>query len=134
MISIDLSTQGFTNGQELDNTPITVNHDITLTFHKGTSSNSPKYYNTGTAVRCYGGNNFTVETSSGYISADTLKESFAATIQALEDISTYKQEALPRIKQTVEEFQAIAEEGQKYIDRLEERDQKLALPEEGASE
>ena len=64
------------------------------------------------------------------ISAETLKQSFAETIQALEDISTYKQEALPRIKQTVEEFQQIAEEGQKYIDRLEERDRKLALPEE----
>ena len=65
------------------------------------------------------------------ISVETLKASFADTIQALEDISTYKQAALPRIKQTVEEFQQIAEEGQKYIDRLEERDQKHALPEEG---
>ena len=65
------------------------------------------------------------------ISVDTLKESFAETIQALEDISTYKQEALPRIKQTVEEFRVIAEEGQRHIDRLEERDRKLALPEEG---
>ena len=63
------------------------------------------------------------------ISADTLKESFSETIQALEDISTYKQEALPRIKQTIAEFQAIADEGQKYIDRLEERDQALSLPE-----
>lgn len=67
------------------------------------------------------------------ISADTLKQSFADTIQALEDISTYKQEALPRIKQMVEEFQSIAEEGQKHIDLLEERDQKLQLPEEGTS-
>ena len=59
------------------------------------------------------------------ISAETLKESFAETIQALEDISNYKQAALPRIKQTVQEFQAIAEEGQRYIDRLEARDQQL---------
>ena len=59
------------------------------------------------------------------ISAETLKESFAETIQALEDISNYKQAALPRIKQTIQEFQAIAEEGQRYVDRLEERDQKL---------
>ncbi len=59
------------------------------------------------------------------ISADTLRESFAETIQALEDISTYKQEALPRIKQTIAEFQAIAEEGQKHIDQLEARDQAL---------
>ena len=76
------------------------------------------------------------------ISADTLKESFAETIQALEDISNYKQAALPRIKQTIQEFQAIADEGQRYIDRLEKRDEQLmeagmsdrqgALPENGA--
>ena len=60
------------------------------------------------------------------ISADTLKESFAETIQALEDISNYKQAALPRIKQTIQEFQAIADEGQRYIDRLEERDMQLS--------
>lgn len=66
------------------------------------------------------------------ISTETLKESFANTIQALEDISTYKQEALPRIKQTIAEFQAIAEEGQKHIDRIEARDQ--ALIEAGVSD
>ena len=59
------------------------------------------------------------------IDVATLKESFAETIQALEDISNYKQEALPRIKQTIAEFQAIADEGQKHIDRLEERDRAL---------
>ena len=59
------------------------------------------------------------------ISTDTLKASFADTIQALEDISNYKQMALPRIKQTIAEFQAIAEEGQKHIDRIEARDQQL---------
>ncbi len=59
------------------------------------------------------------------ISTDTLKASFADTIQALEDISNYKQMALPRIKETIAEFQAIAEEGQKHIDRLEARDQQL---------
>ena len=60
------------------------------------------------------------------ISADTLKQSFADTIQALEDISTYKQMALPRIKQTIAEFQELATEGQKHIDRLEARDRQLA--------
>ena len=64
------------------------------------------------------------------IDVATMKESFAETIQALEDISNYKQEALPRIKQTIAEFQAIAEEGQKHIDRLEERDRALATPQD----
>lgn len=53
------------------------------------------------------------------ISTETLRQSFADTIQALEDISTYKQQALPRIKATIAEFQEIAETGNEYIARLE---------------
>lgn len=41
---------------------------ISITFDKGTSNNPPKYYTSGTAVRCYGGNHFTVSSSSGAIS------------------------------------------------------------------
>ena len=77
------------------------------------------------------GTEIQMKATEANISADTLKASFADTLQALEDISTYKQEALPRIKQTIAEFQAIAEEGQKHIDRLEARDQQLL---EAASE
>lgn len=33
---------------------------FTLTFNNGTNSNTPKYYTTGAAVRCYGGNYFTI--------------------------------------------------------------------------
>ena len=46
-------------------------------------------------------------------------------MQALEDISTYKAAALPRIKKTIEDFREIAEEGQKHIDRLERFDKRL---------
>ena len=53
------------------------------------------------------------------ISADTLKQSFADTIQALEDISTYKQEALPRIRQTINEFQEMANAGEAYLQKVE---------------
>ena len=53
------------------------------------------------------------------ISVDTLKSAFADTIQALEDISNYKQEALPRIKQTIAEFQELADTGNDYIARIE---------------
>lgn len=34
--------------------------DVTLTFDKGSNSNAPKYFNNGTALRCYGGNKITV--------------------------------------------------------------------------
>ena len=57
--------------------------------------------------------------SEANISTETLKASFADTIQALEDISKFKQEALPRIKQTIADFEAIAAEGNKYVERLE---------------
>ena len=67
-----------------------------------------------------------VKASEANISAETLKESFADTLQALEDISTYKQQALPRIKATIADFQEIAAEGQKHVDRLEARDKQLA--------
>ncbi|HAM16418.1 MAG TPA: toxic anion resistance protein [Eggerthellaceae bacterium] len=53
------------------------------------------------------------------ISADTLKQAFADTIQALEDISTYKQEALPMIRQSILEFQEMADTGEKYLQQLE---------------
>ena len=67
-----------------------------------------------------------VKATEANISIDTLKASFADTLQALEDISTYKQAALPRIKQTIEDFREIAEEGQKHVDRLESIDRRLA--------
>ena len=56
--SINMKAQGFGNGEEV--TTVKQN-DVTVTFSKGTStSNVPKYYNTGEAVRCYAGNSFTV--------------------------------------------------------------------------
>ncbi|MBE6473172.1 MAG: toxic anion resistance protein [Coriobacteriaceae bacterium] len=57
--------------------------------------------------------------SEANISADTLKQSFADTIQALEDISTYKQEALPRIRQTIAEFQEMADAGEQYLQKID---------------
>ena len=67
-----------------------------------------------------------VKATEANISVDTLKESFADTLQALEDISTYKQNALPRIKKTIEDFREIADEGQRHVDRLETIDRRLA--------
>ena len=55
-ITIDFTTKGYGNQQTIES----VTQDgITITFDKGTNSNAPKYYNTGTAIRCYGGNTFT---------------------------------------------------------------------------
>ena len=60
VVTIDLSAQGYENGQAFES--LTVG-DITLTGDKGTNSNAPKYYNTGSAVRFYGDNSLTVKSS-----------------------------------------------------------------------
>ena len=53
------------------------------------------------------------------ISVETLQKSFEDTIQALDDISKYKQEALPRIRQTIDDFYALAATGEEHLRRIE---------------
>ena len=51
------------------------------------------------------------QASSSTINADVLKSAFEETFNALDDISNYKREALPRMKQTIEDFRQMAEVG-----------------------
>ena len=60
------------------------------------------------------------QSSEAMISTDTLKQSFADTLEALQNISEYRREALPRMQSTIEEFRKLAEEGQKQLDEMEE--------------
>ncbi len=53
------------------------------------------------------------------ISVETLKTAFADVIDAMNAISTYKQEALPRMHEAIGQFRELAEEGEKQIQRLE---------------
>ena len=48
--------QGYSNSQDLDGVEITLDTKTTMTCAKGTGSNGPKYYTSGSAVRTYGGN------------------------------------------------------------------------------
>lgn len=57
------------------------------------------------------------------ISVDTLKQAFTDVISALDTISTYKQEALPKMRQTILEFRELADIGEKQILRLEKGSQ-----------
>ncbi len=60
-IVIDFTAKGYTNSQEVT----TVEQDgVTVTFDKGTNSNTPKYFTSGTAVRVYGGGTMTVSSGS----------------------------------------------------------------------
>ena len=56
---------GYANGEEITN--VTIDSNITATFEKGSGSNAPKYYTTGTAIRCYANNSFEIKAASGNI-------------------------------------------------------------------
>ena len=53
------------------------------------------------------------------ISPEVLKASFSEALQAIEDVSNYKEEALPKMKETIEMFSDMADEGQKVVDKIE---------------
>lgn len=53
------------------------------------------------------------------INIESLKNAFRDTFDALDDISNYKQAALPQMKAQILEFQLLAEEGEKRIQNLE---------------
>jgi uncharacterized protein YaaN involved in tellurite resistance len=53
------------------------------------------------------------------ISPEVLKASFSEALQAIEDVSVYKQDALPKMKETIEMFSDLADEGQTVVDKLE---------------
>ncbi|MNN83240.1 Toxic anion resistance protein (TelA) [compost metagenome] len=60
------------------------------------------------------------------ISVDTLKQAFADVLSALDSISAYKQEALPKMRETIDHFREMADDGEKQIHRLE-RGHKLGI-------
>ncbi|MBQ2666118.1 toxic anion resistance protein [Methanobrevibacter sp.] len=53
------------------------------------------------------------------ISPDVLKASFAEALQAIEDVSTYKVQALPQMKETIDMFSEMAQDGQKVVEKIE---------------
>lgn len=53
------------------------------------------------------------------ISVDTLKQAFTDVLSALDSISTYKQEALPKMRETIHQFRELADSGEQQIQRLE---------------
>ena len=59
------------------------------------------------------------------ISPDVLKASFAEALQAIEDVSTYKQQALPKMKETINMFSDMADEGQKVVEKIETTNSQL---------
>ena len=53
------------------------------------------------------------------ISPEILKASFLEAISAIEDVSTYKEQALPKMKETIMMFSDMAQDGQKVVEKIE---------------
>lgn len=63
-VEIDFSAQGLENAEDVTVKEFRSSdgNKIVVTFENGTNEkNGPKYYNTGTAIRCYGGNKINVK-------------------------------------------------------------------------
>ena len=68
------------------------------------------------------------------VSVDTLKEAFANTFDALDAVSSYKSKALPQMKDTIEQFRALADEGEKRIQKMEATEEKKRQMLEGGGD
>jgi|GEM_PF-5742932 len=63
-VEFDSTKQNYTNQQAI--TSATAG-EVAIDFNKGTNSNEPKYYTSGTAIRVYGGGYFTVTAPAGQV-------------------------------------------------------------------
>ena len=69
-INWDATQQGYTNQQVIES--VVFDTHVTGTFDKGTNNNAPKYYTSGTAIRCYGGNTITIASSDANLTNITI--------------------------------------------------------------
>ena len=60
--TVTFSQKGYVNAEEVAS--VVIDENITVTFDKGTNSNTPKYYNTGSALRIYGGGTMTISATN----------------------------------------------------------------------
>ena len=62
-INWSAADQGYGNGDVIAS--VVFDDNVSAAFYKGSNNNAPKYYTTGSAIRCYGGNYFTITTTTG---------------------------------------------------------------------
>lgn len=78
--SVTFSEMGFDNGTAIGNIVI---GPVSLSSDKGSNSNAPKYYNTGTSMRLYGGNTLTFTYTRPITQISfTISEGSASALQA----------------------------------------------------
>ncbi|MBE6142446.1 MAG: hypothetical protein E7177_00465 [Erysipelotrichaceae bacterium] len=75
--SITFADCGYENGEDV--TSVTLDTSTTLSFENNGGNNSSKYYNTGTAIRIYGKNVFTVSSTQNIASVELTFSSNAPT-------------------------------------------------------
>ena len=85
-VVIDLSKQNFTNQQVIKEV---TSDPVSLIFNKGTNTNPPKYYTTGTAVRLYGGNTMIVSSSKPIVKVELTFATGEGTNTITTDSLTY---------------------------------------------
>lgn len=59
------------------------------------------------------------QASEAMVSPEVLEQSFRDTMEALEDLSRYRQEALPVMKKTIDTFRELAAQGEAQIDKMD---------------
>ena len=84
--SVTFSDQGYTNQQEISSYAGT---DFSIAFNKGTNSNAPKYFTSGTAIRAYGGNYFTVSSTKTIAKIELTFGSSDGTNEITTNVATY---------------------------------------------
>ena len=84
--TITFSEQGYGNQQAISTVS---GDDFTITFNKGTNSNAPKYYTTGSAIRVYGGGYMTVTSSKTIVKIELSFGSDDGSNAITTDVVTY---------------------------------------------
>ena len=65
------------------------------------------------------------QASESMLNAEVLKKAFADCLEAMDGISKYRQEALPRMLGTIEEFRELTEKGEEAIKKIEKGEQRI---------
>ena len=90
-VSVTFSELGFNNGDVVTEVVLDESTNTKVVFDKGTNANNaPKYYTTGAAVRCYGGNTFTVSSDLTITEIDLSFASGEGSNAVSTDVGTYE--------------------------------------------
>lgn len=72
--TITFADLGFENAEEVDGVPLSIDNNITVVFNKANGNTTPKYYNTGAAIRAYAGNTIVLTAGTGMITGITFTQ------------------------------------------------------------